>query len=279
MAGENVTKVSPDGVRIEQVVGTYDGKEKVQKDRVAEAVRKMRPRAPINQAAGFFKHPSTFEEEEVNYVVDCLKQNIPVYMIANMLQCERHTLYKLINGMPELKELKDAKYENMVDDAEFQLDRLNKAGNASTIIFTLQTMGYKRGWGGQGSQMEGEGQGGRGGGDRIVMGVIPDEEVAKAEETVKEIQAKNGGSVITDPMAMAMMQETVKEEVEKAVEAAKPEAIDEEDVEVSEPPYGGGESVVGLENQNSVNMYTNMGGYGGSGNDPWASGGDSMFFQ
>ena len=277
MASENVRKESPDGEVIEQVVFKKDNKEVVQKDGVAEAVRRMRPRAPLNQAAGLFKHPSTFTEEEINYVVDCLKQNIPVYVIANMIQCERHTLTKLINSMPELKALKEDKYENMLDEAEFQLDRLNKAGNAATIIFTLEKQGWKRGWGGQGTQMEGGGGGG--GGDRIVMGVIPDEEVAAAEEKVKDIQAKNGGAVITDPMAMAMVQETVKEEVAKAVEAAKPEAIEAD--AVSSPPYAGGESVVDNDNQAAFNQYANMGGYGqmNGGGDPWASGGDSMFFQ
>lgn len=279
MASENVTKVSPDGIRVEQVVSTYDGKEQVQKDRVAEAVRVMRPRAPINKAAGLFKHPSEFTEQEINYIVDCLKMNIPCYTIANMLQCERHTLSRLINSMPELKTLKDEKYENMLDEAEFQLDRLNRAGNPSTIIFTLQTQGRKRGWGGDGMDDE---EGGRsGGGDRIVMGEISAEEVAEAERKVKEIQEANGGAVITDPLAMAMMQETVKEEVAKAVEAAKPEAIDAESVTVSEPPYAG-DGVVDGQKQAEFDQYANMGGYGQTqmgDADPWASGGDSMFFQ
>ena len=277
MASENIRRESPDGEVIDQVTAKYNGREVVQKDRVAEAVRRMRPRAPLNQAAGLFKHPSTFTEDEINFTVDCLKQNIPVYTIANMLQCERHTLSKVINSIPELKSLKDAKYENMIDEAEYQIDRLNKAGNASTLIFTLQTMGWKRGWGGQGSQSDGGG-GGRGEADRIVMGVIPDEEVKRAEESVKEIQEKNGGAVITDPMAMAMMHETVKEEVAKAVEAAKPEAIEAD--AVSEPPYRNGESIIELDNQNSFQQYSQMGGYGQmAGEDPWASGGDSPFFQ
>lgn len=277
MSVENVRRESPDGEVIEQVTAKYDTKDVVQKDRVAEAVRKMRPRAPINHAMGFFKHPSEFTEEEVNFVVDCLKQNIPAYTIANMLQCERHTLCKLINSMPELRELKEAKYENLLDEAEFQIDRLNKAGNSATIIFTLQSLGWKRGWGGQGS---GGGDGGDGEDSRIVMGSIPTEEVEKAEAQVREIQAANGGSVVTDPMAMAMMHETVKDEVEKAVEAAKPEAIEADSV--SEPPYGGQkESIVDIDIQNGVQQYADMGGYRqqGTEEDPWASGSDSMFFQ
>jgi hypothetical protein len=277
MASENIRKESPDGEVIEQEVFKKDGREIVQKDRVAEAVRRMRPKAPINQAAGLFMHPSTFTEEEINYTVDCLKQNIPIYVIANMLQCERHTLSRLINSIPELKSLKEAKYENMLDEAEFQLDRLNKAGNAATIMFTLERQGWKRGWGGAGVQSGDDGGGGQQ--SRIVMGVIPDEAVKEAEETVKAKQGSdNPGSAVTDPIAMAMMEQKIKEEVEKKVEESKPVAIEAD--AVSEPPYKNGESVVDIDNQNSFQQYSQMGGYGqGQGDDPWASGGDSMFFQ
>ena len=274
MASENVRKESPDGEVIDQIRIRYNGRDVVQKDRVAESVREMRPRAPISNAQGLLRHPSTFTEEEINYVVDCLKQNIPVYVIANMIQCERHTLAKLIHEMPELKELKEAKYENILDQAEFQLDRLNRAGNSTTIIYTLQSLGWKRGWGGQGSSAEREG--GENGGSRIVMGVIPEEEVKRADEKIKELTGNNGGSSVADPLAMAMMEDKVKEEVGKAVEAAKPESIDAD--YVSNPPYGSGEGVVEGMNKAAVDQFSNIGGYGQQ-EDPWASGGDSMFFQ
>ena len=73
--------------------------------------------------------------------------------------------------------------------------------------------------------------------------------------------------------------ENVAAEAAKAVEAATPETVEAE--VVSEPPYARGESVVDAANEGMFNQYGNMGqtGYGGQTDDPWASGGDSMFFQ
>ena len=157
--------------------------------------------------------------------------------------------------------------EPMLDEAEFQLDRLNKAGNASTIMFTLERQGWKRGWGGAGVQADS----GIGGGNqsRIVMGIIPDEDVKEAEETVKKKQGgDNPGSSVTDPIAVAMMEQRIKEEVEKKVEESKPVAIEAD--AVSEPPYRQGEGSVGISEGGYVQVEEE---------DPWASGGESMFFQ
>ena len=94
-----------------------------------------------------------------------------------------------------------------------------------------------------------------------MMGLISPEEVKAAQE---KIEASKKQDEKVDPLKMAMEEEAVQAEVEKRVEEAKPQAIDIEDVQVSAPPYGDGE------------MYGGVGGYG---DDPWASGGDSMFAQ
>lgn len=249
---------------------------------VARAVREMRSQAPIMAANGIFRHPSECTQEEQNFIADCLKKNIPLYTIAGMIHCERNFLSRYIRNHPELQELKDEQHENMVDEAEYQLDRLNRAGNASTIIFTLQTKGRKRGW----TTEDVAGEGGGQETERIVMGVIPDEAVKEAEEERERATGKKGsGGVLTNPVALAAMEQMgkeVKEYVDRAVEEAKPKSIDAESAEVGEAPYAG---------EGAGDGGTDFGtdfvavGHGAmvpamdGGFDPWAAGGDSPFAQ
>ena len=246
---------------------------------VARAVREMRSQAPMRAANGIFKHPSECTEEEYNFIADCLKRNIPLYTIAGMIHCERSFLSRYIHKHPELLELKEEQGENIVDEAEYQLDRLNRAGNASTIIFTLQTKGRKRGW----TTEDITGDGGGQETERIVMGVIPDEAVKEAEKEIEKVTGAkpNPGGVMTDPMALAAMEQMgkeVKQYVDDAVEAAKPKAIDADAVETSEAPYAGDSTV-------EAGMEYGANGFGaanpdmGAEADPWAEGGDSPFFQ
>ena len=245
---------------------------------VARAVREMRSQAPIMAANGIFRHPSECTQEEQNFIADCLKKNIPLYTIAGMIHCERSFLSRYIRNHPELLELKEEQHENMVDEAEYQLDRLNRAGNASTIIFTLQTKGRKRGW----TTEDVAGEGGGQEQERIVMGVIPDEAVKEAEEERERVTGrKSSGGVLTDPVALAAMEQMgkeVREYVDKAVEEAKPKAIDAESVEVGEAPYAGGDggdggTEYGVDGPGAMNPSVD-GGF-----DPWAEGGDSPFAQ
>lgn len=246
---------------------------------VARAVREMRSQAPMRAANGIFKHPSECTEEEYNFIADCLKRNIPLYTIAGMIHCERSFLSRYIRKHPELQVLKDEQPENMVDEAEYQLDRLNRAGNASTIIFTLQTKGRKRGW-------TTEDIGGEGGGqetERIVMGVIPEDDVKEAEKEIEKVcgQKPNPGGVMTDPMAIAAMEQMgkeMKDYVDEAVEAAKPKAIDAEEVEVGAPPYAEPDSMGGGM-EYGTNGFSAMDPAVVAEDDPWAAGGDSPFAQ
>lgn len=246
---------------------------------VARAVREMRSQAPIRAANGIFKHPSECTEEEQNFIADCLKRNIPLYTIAGMIHCERSFLSRYIHNHPELLELKEEQGENIVDEAEYQLDRLNKAGNASTIIFTLQTKGRKRGWTTEDVAEAGSGKDA----ERIVMGVIPEETVKEAEAEMERIRGSkpNPGGVLTDPVAVAAMEQMgkeVKEYVEGAIEAAKPKAVEAESVEVGEPPYGSNiETDGGMEYGTNEFVPTNP--MMGAEPDPWADGGNSPFFQ
>lgn len=244
---------------------------------VARAVREMRSQAPMRAANGIFKHPSECTEEERNFIADCLKRNIPLYTIAGMIHCERSFLSRYIHSHPELLELKEEQGENIVDEAEYQLDRLNKAGNASTIIFTLQTKGRKRGW----TTEDITGEGGVKETERIVMGIIPDETVKEAEAEMEKIcgPKPNPGGVMTDPMAIAAMEQVgkeVKEYVDDAIEAAKPVSVDVESVEVGMPPYTEG----GLD---AGNIEYGASGLGAANpamvGDPWSEGADSPFFQ
>ena len=240
---------------------------------VASAVREMRSQAPMRAANGIFKHPSECTEEEYRFIADCLKRNIPLYTIAGMIHCERSFLSRYIQKHPELAELKEEQGENMVEEAEYQLDRLNRAGNASTIIFTLQTKGRKRGWTTEDFTGEGNGQEN----ERIVMGIIPEEDVRSADSEIEKIRGTNPspGGVMTDPMAIAAMEQMgkeVKAYVSEAVEAAKPKAVDAESVDVGAAPYAGGDDY-------QTDGFAAVGGGVEGGDDPWADGGNSPFFQ
>ena len=253
-----------------------EGAGEMMRPSVARSVSEMRERAPIMAANGIFRHPSECTQEEQNFIADCLKKNIPLYTIAALIHCERSFLSRYIRKHPELQALKDEQPENMVEEAEYQLDRLNRAGNASTIIFTLQTKGRKRGW----TTEDLPSEGGEANQPRIVMGVIPDEAVKEAEEKIEKVTGSkpNPGGVMTDPLALAAMEQMgkeVKEYVDAAVEAAKPEAVDADSVEVGAAPYA--EQPVDLETQYGPN------GFGAAnpsmGGDPWSEGADSPFFQ
>ena len=254
------TREELDAARMERMIKERPG--------VGAAVQELRQRAPKLKGNGIFRHPSEFDENEINFIVDCLKANVPEYMIANMVHCERHLIRKLIERTPELKELKEQKYENILDSAEYQADQLIKQGNSAMIIFTLQTLGRKRGW-----STDDVGAGGGEDEDRVVMGLIPEEEVSAAEAARAELAASDEAEAAKrkaaregepDPLQMALTEEAVQSEVERRVEERRPESIEAD--AVSEPPYGGG-------------------GYGDGAveapadADPWASGADSMFYQ
>lgn len=235
-----------------------DGREVRMKPSISETVNRL-PRLKV-RPKGMFQHPNDWTEEEINFIVDSLKNNVPLYVIANFVHCERHTLSKLIESMPELKRLKEDQPANLYEEAVFQADRLAKAGNASIVMFILERLGKNKGW----SQQEmAEDKGGDEG--RIVMGIIPDEEVAAAQKKIEETQATMPP---LDPMALQR-----QEDEKRAAAAAEAERIKNakpvEEVTVGPAMPSSGED-----------FGMGYGGYGGGyGDDPYASGADSPFMN
>lgn len=283
--------VSPEGEVSQSedfpTVTIADGKAHQMRPTVIESVKKMRPRAPKLRANGIFKHPPDWTEEELNYIADCLKLNIPIYTIAGMVHCERKTLSQLIHRTPMLRQLKEEQHENMLDEAEYQADRLMKAGNSSMVMFVLQTLGKKRGWTTEEAvEANGEEQ------SRIIMGCIPEAEVAAADKMIQDVREgrdpkaerivngeeseqtkpKTGGVGMINPMEMAIIEDKVKEEVAIAVEASKPKAIDADSYSVSEPPYANDN--ISEETSQWQQGWSDM---GSESEDPWAAGADSPF--
>lgn len=252
----------------ESAAFVYDGQQKSPRPTVSGAVRRMMGRRPKIRPKGIFHHPATWDQEELDFIADCLKQNIPIYTIANMVHCERHSLSNLINSSPELKQLKDDKYENLLDEAEYQADRLMKAGNASIVIHVLQTLGRKRGWTEESAGNNGGNEG------RIIMGLIPDEEVEKANEQQRALKQEVSTNAI-DPMRMALTEEAVKAEVDRRMNIVE---VEEAGSAVRENRSRGDlmeEEEMEIEGSY---MATNGGGMQQE-VDPWADGANSMFFQ
>lgn len=258
-----------------------DEMERTLKPAVAEKVRTLRERRPSIRPNGIFHHPKDWTQEEMDFIADSLKANVPIYTIAKLVHCEKHTLSRLIKHTPELLELKNDQHENILDEAEYQADRLAKAGNASIIMYILQTLGRKRGWSTQDMPSEGGGEAT----SRIVMGEIPLEEVKRANETVAskrapgEADPNDVNNILTDPVKLQAVKDVVSEEVSAQMKKNGMDAIDVEGR--SSSPLGEGESVVDMERRMSVDQYSNMGGGfdGGMGDDPFADGANSMFFQ
>ena len=262
--------VSGDGKSVE-----IDGRVHAIHSTVSGAIRQMSDRRPLPRSNGIFQHPNDWTKEEMDYIADCLKNNIPLHVIAGMVRCERHTLSRLIERTPELKLLQEQKYINMLQTAEFQADRLMQAGNASMVMYVLDHLGRNHGWG----EPDEDGGGGDGGG-RIIMGCIPDEEVEKAEEQIRAVKEKDekekGIMSAPNPMMMAMVEDAAKAAAKEAVEEAIPEAIEAEDVSVEPPPYGF------TEPQQPPSGFDSM-GFGmmrsQADADPWADGANSPFYQ
>ena len=103
-----------------------DPKNPMMRPSVATAVREMKSRAPLMAANGIFQHPPECTQEEQNFIADCLKKNIPVYVIAGMIHAEKSFLYRYIKNHPELMALKEEQGDNILDEAEYQIERLNK---------------------------------------------------------------------------------------------------------------------------------------------------------
>jgi hypothetical protein len=65
---------------------------------------------------------------------------------ARALGCDRQTLYNYLKKYPELLAAQVLARESLVDLAEGKLGEAVEAGEMRAIIFTLETLGKKRGY-------------------------------------------------------------------------------------------------------------------------------------
>lgn len=65
---------------------------------------------------------------------------------ARYLGCDRHTVSRYIALYPSVKAVADEERETLIDFAENQLFQQVKDGNITAIIFTLKTIGKRRGY-------------------------------------------------------------------------------------------------------------------------------------
>lgn len=272
-----------EGTEVKRIVPTISER---RREEVREYVKKMRP-MPVRDK-GALRHPSDFNAAELEVISDSLRNMVPIHVIANHLHCSRKFLGEYINKHEELRELKMEQKENLYETAVFQADKLAKQGNASIIMFILERLGKDKGW----SQNESS-EGGGGDEGKIIMGVIPDDVVSEADAFVANITGKEQNKVFeSDPMKAEMKAQLAQDE-EKA---AKGMRIDAEsyipkqvqNVKTSPAPY---ESQPAPKQQQSLTEQIEVeaiddygtipgaGAYSGNDYDPYASGGDSMFFQ
>lgn len=65
---------------------------------------------------------------------------------ADQLGCTRRSVYNWLDRYPELKEAVAEERERLVDLAESALKKKISEGDTASIIFTLKTLGKKRGY-------------------------------------------------------------------------------------------------------------------------------------
>lgn len=223
-------------------IGEQPLAENLVKPTVAAAVAAM-PELPVRKN-GVFHHPDDWTAEEDEAIAQGLRGQIPLYLIASRVHCERHALTRHIEATPELRQLRIDCMEARLDNAEYQADRLVTAGNPTMIMFTLERQGRKRGWG---QQEETAGQKEE---SRIVMGLIPEGEVKEAEATIAglkadgtipEAEAEAALAAATDPMAAAIAAQAAADSVlgqdgvPNSEQPSQPTEV--EAAHVSKPPY------------------------------------------
>lgn len=65
---------------------------------------------------------------------------------AKILNIHRSVVCERVAANPEIKKLCEQLIEDRIDRAEQALDRLLKDNNTTAVIFTLKTLGHRRGW-------------------------------------------------------------------------------------------------------------------------------------
>ena len=160
---------------------------------------------------GLFKHPKDWTEQEDEAIIELLRAQVPLYVIANKVHAERRCLVKHIEETPWLRELREDMDEAALDAAEYQMGRLITQGNPTMIMWFLDQKGAKRGYGPKGMQMSEE----SGSGQRIVMGTISAEEVEEAEKLVKETTGRLPDGTVPSSTGFEV-EDAAKEAMDKA---------------------------------------------------------------
>ena len=184
---------------------------------IAAAIART-PRLPVRKN-GIFRHPNDWTEEEDAVIIELLRAKVPLYIIAQKVNCERHALVKHINSMPDIMALREDMDEAKLDDAEYQMGRLITQGNPTMIMWFLDQKGGKRGYG-----LKAQTEGGEGGGEqRIVMGSIPAEAVEEADKYVESVKGEESKVAELDPQTLAKIQEDAAANEERIAEAETPQ--------------------------------------------------------
>jgi len=203
-----------------------------------EASRNI-PQLPVSPN-GIFKHPSTWTAEEDEIIARGIKAHLPLQVIGTKVNCERGTLSRHIKNTPDLLALFEDAKEDLVDRGEFEADRLMRAGNPSMVMFVLERMGRKRGWGQQ-EYVEPKGED-----DIIQFTPIPESEIERADNIRKEMGAVEDDQIAVGeiPKSEVFSADLLKNEIEMeeaakevAAEKKEPSPVKTEQVSVSPPPY------------------------------------------
>ncbi len=165
--------------------------EAVREDRAASGAKTPNhspnvPLTALGQPFAIYRHPSEFTEQEDAVIINGLLAQLPIYMIADKLKCSRNLLQTHIRESKLLSQVMDDRKESFIDNIEWQAKRLIDSGNPAMIMFALEHLGKERGWGPKEVADEDFED------TRIVIGEIPDAEVAAADAKVKELEAAVG---------------------------------------------------------------------------------------
>lgn len=218
------------------------------KDKMSESALEASRNIPQLPVApnGIFRHPSTWTDEENEIIARGIKAHLPLQVIGTKVNCERGTLSKHIKNTPELLQLFEDAKEDLVDRGEFEADRLMRAGNPAMVMFVLERMGRKRGWGQQ------EYVAPKNEDDVIQFTAIPDSEIDRAKAIMEEKGAVADDQIaigeidpkdmpqegeksevfVSDPIKQAQMQEAAAQE-----ETEHPQPMEIRGATVSPAPY------------------------------------------
>lgn len=250
------------GARSVSNVGVREPGVNLLRPEAAEAVKRVK-RLPV-RPNGIFKHPSTWTEEEDNVIIELLRAKVPLHIIALKVNAERNSLSKHIKNTPELAQLAADMREAVIDNAEYMADRLVTAGNPTMIMFMLERLGKSRGWGAVDVENN------DGADNRIVMGVIPEDDVKGADEFIERVapDREKNSVFVGDPVKMAQIEEKVIAEAEaenaqreSEYSSANADAIEAEAVEEGREEVSSGDVLTEAESLFDMDGDSPFGGF------------------